>query len=213
MSFPFQLFECCFTDDVKVAWQAGQREKLYAMVEEWTKEYHEEHTPLMNQVAELLQGIEFTGEATFIPLHPCLMCIRDQPYGSGAWLPFYFESMYRDPTIQIVNSSGAYMARFADIPVFNVARDLHKATADTDPSTLDFVPHRLARGFFRLKPYGYDRLFYSIETDFLATALGGKNDRVVPLASEDDADERAEFINDVYRFGWTGLEFIPIWKG
>jgi hypothetical protein len=21
------------------------------------------------------------------------------------------------------------------------------------------------------------------------------------------------FINDVYRFGWTGLEFTPIWRG
>jgi hypothetical protein len=213
MSFEFQLYECSFTDDVKVAWQVGQREKLYAMVEEWSKEYHEEHTDLMSQVAELLRGIEFMGDATFIPLHPCIMCIRDLPYGPGAWLPFYFESMYRDPTIQIVNSSGTFIARFVNIPVVNVARNVHTATAETDPSTLDFVPHRLARGFFRLKPYGYDRLFYSIETDILATALGGKNDSVVPLASEDDADERAELINDVYRFGWTGLEFTPIWKG
>lgn len=213
MSFLFQLFECRFTCDVKVDWLAGQREKLFALIEEHTEEYHEEFGELMDSVVKLLQGIEFTGDATFIPLHPCIMCIRDQPYGPGAWLPFYFESMYSDPAIQIVNSSGTYIARFADIPVVNVARNVHTATAETDPSTLDFVPHRLARGFFRLKPYGYDRLFYSIETEILATALGGKNDRVVPLASEDDADERAEFINDVYRFGWTGLEFTPIWRG
>lgn len=213
MSFEFQLYECRFMPDVKVAWQVGQREKLHAIVEEWTKEYHEEHMDLMSQVAELLHGIEFAGDATFIPLHPCIMCIRDLPYGSGAWLPFYFESMYRDPTIRIENSSGAYIARFADIPVVNVARNVHTATAETDPSSLDFVPHRLARGFFRLKPYGYDRLFYSIETDILASALGGKDDEIGPLASEDDADERAEFINDVYRFGWTGLEFTPIWRG
>lgn len=213
MSFEFQLFECFYTADVKISWQAGKREKLNSLISEWCKEYHEDHTPVMNHVAELLQGLEFTGDATFIPLHTCIMCIRDLPYSSGSWLPFYFESEYRDPTIQIVNASGTYLARLADIPVFNVARDIHLATANTDPSTLDYVPHRLERGFFRMKPYGYDRLFYSIETDILATALGGKNDRVVPLASEDDSDERAEFINDVYRFGWTGLEFIPIWKG
>ena len=62
MSFEFQLYECRFTDDVEVAWQVGQREKLYVMVEEWSKEYHEEHMGLMSQVAELLHGIEFAGD-------------------------------------------------------------------------------------------------------------------------------------------------------
>jgi hypothetical protein len=36
MSFEFQLFECRFTNNVIVTWQAGQREKLYAIVAEWT---------------------------------------------------------------------------------------------------------------------------------------------------------------------------------
>ena len=207
------VFELKFTKDVQVHWREVQKERLYALLDQWMLIRHEDNSPLMNEVAELLRGLEFSGSATFLPLHPCLVVVEEHAADDDGIEGYLEDPRFGcDPNTIIETAAGRYLARFMPIYYYNLARNLQNATSQTDPSTLDFVPHRLGPEFFRLKPYGFERLFYYTTLETLATALGGE--RYIKRVHEDSEYQGEDaFINDVYRFGWTGLEFTPIWRG
>lgn len=172
-----------------------------------------------DHLKSILGTLHFEHDANFLMIHHGLMAIKEADCMNDDILESFFTSTTFDPEtgddnfVVIPSNRGKLRVAWWPIIEVNLARNLQNVSDNTDPGALEFVPHRLGHNnIFRLRPYVFEKLFYCIRDDILAQALGGSNENVAPV-TDARYEQCTEFINDVYRFGWTGLEFTPIWKG